>query len=67
MTQFQFEVICKTLDSAVPALAPELCSALNNLIVSYNKLVAENAQLKDKCDCGDECECKHTAKEPAKA
>lgn len=67
MTQFQFEVICKVLDNAVPALAPELCGALNNLVVSYNTLAAENAQLKGKGKCECEGECKHSAEEPVEA
>ena len=41
MTQFQFELICKSLQSGVPALADELCDSLNDLVVDRNQLAAK--------------------------
>lgn len=38
MTQFQFDMICKIIESGAPALANELCNSLNDLVVDYNKL-----------------------------
>ena len=38
MTQFQFDMICKVIQSGAPALANELCNSLNDLVVDYNKL-----------------------------
>jgi hypothetical protein len=46
MTHFQFELICKIIESGAPALANELCGALANLVQSYNTVVVENEQLK---------------------
>ena len=46
MTQFQFELICKIIETSTPGLAPELCGALNNLVVSYNAAVKETDELK---------------------
>jgi len=39
MTQFQFDMICKIIQNGAPVLANELCGALNDLVVDYNKLV----------------------------
>ena len=41
MTQFQFELICKIIENGAPALAGELCGALDSLMKEYNALVAE--------------------------
>lgn len=46
MTQFQFDLICKILSSGAPALANELCEALDNFVQSYNTVVADNNALK---------------------
>ena len=46
MTQFQFDLICKIIESGAPALANELCAALNALIQDYNITIDENEQLK---------------------
>ena len=44
MTQLQFDMICKIIQNGAPALANELCGALNDLVVDYNKM---SAQLKE--------------------
>ena len=41
MTQFQFDAIVKIIQSGAPALANELCNALNNLVNEHNKLLKE--------------------------
>ena len=41
MTQFQFDVICKTLVKGVPALAEELINALDNFVKEYNDMKAK--------------------------
>lgn len=41
MNQLQFEMICKILQNGAPALANELCDALNTLVVDYNRLLSE--------------------------
>ena len=46
MTQFQFDLICKIIESGAPALAEELCGALNNLVQNRNALAVENEQLR---------------------
>jgi hypothetical protein len=46
MTQLQFEVICKIIENGAPALANELCNALNNLVVDRNNLAKEVEALK---------------------
>lgn len=46
MTQFQLDVICKIIDAGAPAIAEELCGALDILVRSYNAAVEENKQLK---------------------
>ena len=45
MTQFQFDMICKSLQSGVPALANELCDSLNELVVDRNQLAAKVEEL----------------------
>lgn len=45
MTQFQFDLICKIINSGAPVLANELCGALNTLVQSYNASVEENEKL----------------------
>lgn len=46
MTQFQFEVICSIIEKGAPALAIDLCTALNNLVNERNSLVTELDKLK---------------------
>lgn len=46
MTQFQLNVICKIISAGAPAIAEELCGALDNLVRSYNAALEENSQLK---------------------
>ena len=41
MTQFQFDVICKLIENGAPALANELCGALNDLVVDYNRMAEQ--------------------------
>ena len=41
MNQEQYELIIKSIKFAMPAVADELCNALNNLVNGYNKLKAE--------------------------
>ena len=50
MTQFQFDLICKIIESGAPVLANELCSVLNTLVQSYNLAVAENTSLKTQLE-----------------
>lgn len=38
MNQTQYELIIKSINYSMPAIADELCNALNNLINEYNKL-----------------------------
>lgn len=46
MTQFQFDLICKIIESGAPALANELCGSLNDLVIDRNNLAKENEELK---------------------
>jgi len=46
MTQFQFDLICKLIDSGAPILSRELCGSLDALVKGYNAIVEENEQLK---------------------
>lgn len=46
MTQFQFDLICKIITNGAPALAGELCNALNTLVSGYDAIAKENEQLK---------------------
>lgn len=41
MTQFQFDTICNIIRSGAPALANELCSSLNDLVVDRNQLAQQ--------------------------
>lgn len=41
MTQLQFDMICKIIQSGAPALANELCGALNDLVVGYNRMAEQ--------------------------
>ena len=41
MTQLQFDVICKLIENGAPALANELCGALNDLVVDYNRMAEQ--------------------------
>lgn len=50
MTQFQFDVICKLIDTGAPALAAELKNAILGLAKSLEAAVAENEQLKAKLE-----------------
>ena len=55
MTQLQFEIICKVIETGTPALANELCGALNDLVVDRNNLAKEVKMLKstETMDCAD--------------
>ena len=46
MTQLQFEMICKIIETGAPALAEELCNSLNDLVVERNNLAQEVEVLK---------------------
>lgn len=46
MNQFQFDLICKIIETGAPALANELIGAMRGLAEDYNRLAEENAQLK---------------------
>lgn len=46
MTQFQFDMICKIIEQGAPALAAELCNALDSFVRDRNALATENEQLK---------------------
>jgi hypothetical protein len=46
MTQFQFDAICKIIEAGAPALANELCGALQGLVQTCNAALDENAKLK---------------------
>jgi hypothetical protein len=50
MTQFQFDLICKIIESGAPALAKELCGALDTFVQSYNSALAENTSLKTQLE-----------------
>ena len=41
MNQYQFDTIVKVIESGAPALANELCNALNDLVNDYNALRKE--------------------------
>lgn len=47
MTQFQFDMICKVIENGAPAVADELCGALNDLVVNYNHAVNELRSIKE--------------------
>lgn len=48
MTQLQFDLICKIIENGAPALANELCGALDAFVKSYTGLADENEQLKEQ-------------------
>ena len=48
MTQFQFDLICKIIETGAPALANELIGAMRGLAEEYTKLAEENEQLKSQ-------------------
>lgn len=50
MTQFQFEMICKIVQSGAPALSNELCSSLNDLVVDRNQLAKQVEDLKSQLE-----------------
>lgn len=47
MTQEQYTIITKIITNGAPALAAELCGALNQLIQRGAELEAENIALKE--------------------
>ncbi len=56
MDQTQFDLICKIIQNGAPALANELCGALQNLVAGYNEAIAA---LNEANHCGHECKCEH--------
>lgn len=50
MNQLQFEMICKILQNGAPALANELCDALNTLVVDYNRLLGELQAMREAAE-----------------
>lgn len=57
MTQFQFDMICKILESGAPALADELITALSTIVREANSLAKDNAALKAELERRDsDCE-----------
>ena len=46
MTQLQFEITLKLIQNGAPALANELCGALNDLVNERNILAEENEKFK---------------------
>ncbi len=55
MTQLQFEMICKIVENGAPALADELCGALDGLVKRHNFLQKEVERLStETCDACDE-------------
>lgn len=46
MTQLQFDLICKIIEKGAPALADELCGALDSFVRDRNALAAENEELR---------------------
>ena len=54
MTQQQFEIICKIIENGAPALANELCSALNNLVIDRNNLAKQLEEIKESAERGEE-------------
>ena len=64
MTQFQFDLICKLIETGAPALANELITALQEMVKICNATAEENTQLKAQieeltsdCKCSKDCEC----------
>lgn len=54
MTQQQFEIICKIIENGAPALANELCSALNNLVIDRNNLAKQLEEIQKSAERGEE-------------
>ena len=50
MTQFQFDLICKLVETGAPALANELITALQEMVKICNATAEENVQLKAQLD-----------------
>ncbi len=50
MTQLQFDMICRIVQSGAPALANELCGALNDIVVDYNNLVEQIRSIQETDD-----------------
>jgi hypothetical protein len=50
MTQFQFDLICKLIETGAPALANELITALQEMVKICNATAEENTQLKAQLD-----------------
>ncbi len=46
MTQLQFELICKVIESGAPALANELCDSLDALVKERNAFAEKLDKLK---------------------
>ena len=64
MTQFQFDLICKLVETGAPALANELITALQEMVKICNATAEENTQLKAQieeltagCKCSEDGEC----------
>lgn len=55
MDQIQYEIIKKVIQNGAPALANELCSALDNLVNGYNEAINEVEELKAELTKRDEC------------
>ena len=54
MTQQQFEIICKIIENGAPALANELCNALNNLVIDRNNLAKQLEEIQKSAERGEE-------------
>lgn len=50
MTQIDYEIICRIIQSGAPALAMELIGALQNLINDFNAVIKERDQLKSELE-----------------
>jgi hypothetical protein len=48
MNQFQYDMICKIIQNGAPALAKELCDALQNFVGSYNSISDELQALREE-------------------
>lgn len=51
MTQVELDIICKTIQNGVPALANDLLKSLQDFVVEYNDM---KTQLEEKEDVQDE-------------
>lgn len=54
MTQLQFEIIYKIIENGAPALANDLCNALNDLVVDRNNLAKQLEEIQASAEQGDE-------------